>query len=276
MSEEILTYLWDNVSDRFLAEGAIYRELRDLKNRIRRYDEWPVAWMEVAHATKERAERLLQMQNVQTAADDLRRAAIYYFFSQFLLWDDYESKKEIYGQCFRTFRIASKYFDAPQVPIEIPYGNIAMSGYLRLPPDTHRPPCVLLLNGLDTTKEEQYVISTLCVQRGLATISFDGPGQGETFYRQKMSSDYVEAVHAALDFAEVSRRNRHCSSRHHWPKLGQPLCSAGCNARRSSQGCSRLGIYVRLDKLPFHPTSDTCGLYLCYGLQDTRRSSPLS
>ena len=31
MSEDILTYLWDNVSDRFLAEGAIYRELRDLK-----------------------------------------------------------------------------------------------------------------------------------------------------------------------------------------------------------------------------------------------------
>ena len=31
MSEEILTYLWDNVFDRFLAEGAIYRELRDLE-----------------------------------------------------------------------------------------------------------------------------------------------------------------------------------------------------------------------------------------------------
>jgi 2,6-dihydroxypseudooxynicotine hydrolase len=202
MSEAILTYLWDNVSDRFLAEGAIYREIRDLKNRIKRYDEWPAAWMEIANATKDRAERLLQMQNVQTASDDLRRAAIYYFFSQFLLWDDYESKKEIYGHCARTFRMASRHFDLPQLPIEIPYRNIAMPGYLRLPLAINRPPCVLLLNGLDTTKEEQYVISSLCIQRGLATISFDGPGQGETFYQQKMNSDYVEAVHAALDFAE--------------------------------------------------------------------------
>ena len=202
MSEEILSYLWDNVFDRFLAEGAIYRELRDLKNQIRRYDEWRAAWAEVAHATEERAERLLQLENVQTAADDFRRAAIYYFFAQFLLWDDYLGKKETYGHCVRAFRVASKHFDVPQHPIEIPYDNIAMPGYLRLPPGTHRPPCVLLLNGLDTTKEEQLVISNLCVQRGLATISFDGPGQGETFYQKKMSSDYVQAVHAALDFAE--------------------------------------------------------------------------
>ena len=55
---------------------------------------------------------------------------------------------------------------------------------------------------LDTTKEEQLVISTLCVQRGMATLAFDGPGQGEMFYKMKMTPDYVDAVRAALDYAE--------------------------------------------------------------------------
>lgn len=203
MSEELLNYLWDNIFDRFLAEGAIYRELRDLRAEIKRFDDWRAAWAQVARATEERAEHLLKFNNIQSAADDFRRASIYYFFAQFLLWEDHAGKKATYSDCVRTFRLASKYLDVPQQPIEIPFAGIIMPGYLRLPPEVLRPPCVLLLNGLDTTKEEQLVISSLCVQRGLATISFDGPGQGETFDQRKMNSEYVQAVLAALDFAET-------------------------------------------------------------------------
>jgi 2,6-dihydroxypseudooxynicotine hydrolase len=202
MSEETLSYLWQNVMDRFLAEGAVYRELRDLQQRIARYEDWCSAWAEVGRATEERAQRLLESDCTQTAAADLWRSSIYYFFAQFLLWDDAAAKRATYADCARVFRKASNYLDAPQQPIEIPYRDITMLGYLRLPPGIKRPPCVLLLNGLDTTKEEQLVISNLCIQRGLATISFDGPGQGETFYNMKMTPDYVQAVQAALDFAE--------------------------------------------------------------------------
>jgi 2,6-dihydroxypseudooxynicotine hydrolase len=61
---------------------------------------------------------------------------------------------------------------------------------------------VILLGGLDTTKEEQLVISTLCAQRGLATLAFDGPGQGETFYRMKLTAEFDRALAAVLDFLE--------------------------------------------------------------------------
>jgi 2,6-dihydroxypseudooxynicotine hydrolase len=202
MSGETLSYLWQNVMDRFLAEGAVYRELRDIQQRIARYEDWRSAWAEVGRATEERAQRCLESDCTQTAATDLWRSSIYYFFGQFLLWDDAAAKRETYADCARVFRKASNYLDVPQQPIEIPFRDIAMPGYLRLPAGIKRPPCVLLLNGLDTTKEEQLVISNLCVQRGLATISFDGPGQGETFYKMKMTTHYVQAVQAALDFAE--------------------------------------------------------------------------
>ena len=53
MSEEALSYLWQNAMDRFLAEGAVYRELRDLQQRIARYEDWRSAWAEVGRATEE-------------------------------------------------------------------------------------------------------------------------------------------------------------------------------------------------------------------------------
>jgi 2,6-dihydroxypseudooxynicotine hydrolase len=202
MADATLAYLWENITDRFLAEGAVYRELRDLRRRIDRLEEWPAAWAETARATAQRADRLLASGAAQSAAADYWRTSIYYFFSQFLLWDSIETKSTLYAECVRSFRAASMHFDVPQQPIEIPFRGITMPGYLRVPPNVDRPPVVLLLNGLDTTKEEQLVISNLCIQRGLATVSFDGPGSGETLYRMNTMPDYVDAVHAAIDFVE--------------------------------------------------------------------------
>ncbi len=203
MADSILSYMWDNITDRFLAEGANYRELRDLRRCIERLEDWPAAWAETARATEQRAEQLLAAGAVHSAAADYWRASTYYFFSQFLLWSEAETKLKFYSECVRNFRIASKHFEAPQLPIEIPFRDIMMPGYLRVPPNADRPPLVLLLNGLDTTKEEQLVIGNLCIQRGLATLTFDGPGSGETLYKMRTMPDYVDAVHAAIDFAET-------------------------------------------------------------------------
>jgi 2,6-dihydroxypseudooxynicotine hydrolase len=203
MSQDLLAYLWENVTDRFLTEGAIYRELRDLRRRIERIEDWPAAWAETAAETERRAAALASSGAPQSAAAEYWRASIYYFFSQFLLWNDRAAKQRLYAECARNFRLASGLLDVPQQPIEIPFRGVAMPGYLRVPPSTKSPPLVLLLNGLDTTKEEQLVIGNLCIQRGLATLSFDGPGQGETFYKMPITPDYVEAVHAAIDFAQT-------------------------------------------------------------------------
>jgi hypothetical protein len=85
MSQDLLIYLWDNVTDRFLTEGAIYRQLRDLRRRIERLENWPAAWAETAAETERRAAALVSSGALQSAAADYWRASIYYFFSQFLL-----------------------------------------------------------------------------------------------------------------------------------------------------------------------------------------------
>jgi len=201
MSESVLDYLWDNYVHRFLAEGANYQDLLDLRARTRTFSEWPLRWSEIAEAYEQRAENAVSAGFTLTAGEHFARAAVYYFFGQFLFWDDPDTKRRVSEHCARAFRRAAPYLDPPFLPVEIPFDGITMPGYLRLPKGVSKPPCVLLLNGLDTTKEEQLVISNLCVQRGLATLTFDGPGQGETFYKMKMWPGYTEAVVAALDFA---------------------------------------------------------------------------
>jgi 2,6-dihydroxypseudooxynicotine hydrolase len=202
MGEDTLSYLWTNYMHRFLAEGANYRDLLDLRERIKTMDQWPARWSEMARTYEQRADASLAAGFTHTGGADLTRAALYYFFGQFLLWDNVAAKRTASDNAARTFRRAAAYLDPPQRPVDIPFRNITMPGYLRLPQNMKKPPCVLLLNGLDTTKEEQLVISTLCVQRGLATLMFDGPGQGETFYQMKMWPGYTDAVRAVLDFAE--------------------------------------------------------------------------
>lgn len=196
------SFLWSTYIHRMLAEGVHYRDLLDLQARIKSYDDWSAAWSEFAQSADDRGDRALQLNFLHTAGAEFSRASLYYFFAQFVNWKNPEVKRTSYERCVLAFNRAAAYLDPPQRRLEIPFSGINMPGYLRLPKDISNPPLVILLGGLDTTKEEQLVISTLCVRRGLATLSFDGPGQGETFYRRKMSAEFERALSAVFDFAE--------------------------------------------------------------------------
>src|SRR3972149_3416728 len=67
------------------------------------------------------------------------------------------------------------------------------------PPPPPPPPLALLLPGLDSTKEEFFYWENVFLARGLATLSLDGPGQGETGYTTHIRPDYEVAVTIVLD-----------------------------------------------------------------------------
>jgi 2,6-dihydroxypseudooxynicotine hydrolase len=72
-------------------------------------------------------------------------------------------------------------------------------GNLRRPRDEAQPPLVLLVPGLDSTKEEFFRLENVFLDRGMATLSMDGPGQGESGYDLPIRPDYDVAVTAVLD-----------------------------------------------------------------------------
>jgi esterase/lipase len=71
---------------------------------------------------------------------------------------------------------------------------------LRRPHGVATPPVVLLIAGLDSSKEEFHTFSRLFLRRGVATLAFDGPGQGEVEFELPIEPAYERPVGAVLDW----------------------------------------------------------------------------
>ena len=66
----------------------------------------------------------------------------------------------------------------------VPFEQFTIPGYLRMPPNrTGRVPFAIILGGLESTKEESYRFENMFLARGVATCTFDGPGQGEMYFQ---------------------------------------------------------------------------------------------
>src|SRR5262249_37842463 len=61
------------------------------------------------------------------------------------------------------------------------------------------PPLVVIISGLDSTKEEFFHLENVFLARGMATLSMDGPGQGQAGFALPIRPDYEVAVAAMLD-----------------------------------------------------------------------------
>ena len=57
--------------------------------------------------------------------------------------------------------------------------------------------------GLDSTKEETDAYEQPFHPRGMATLVFDGPGQGEAQYDFAIRGDYEVPVKAVIDYVET-------------------------------------------------------------------------
>ena len=78
------------------------------------------------------------------------------------------------------FRKAAQYFDRPLEVIELPFDGKILRGYLQLPPGAAKPPIVMHWGGVDGWKEDRQRQSALFHARGIATLTLDMPGAGES------------------------------------------------------------------------------------------------
>ena len=69
--------------------------------------------------------------------------------------------------------------------VEIPFGERTIPAYLHLPAAGRGPfPCVIQVGGMDSFKEHLVAIyGDRFLERGIARLTFDGPGQGESLTR---------------------------------------------------------------------------------------------
>jgi 2,6-dihydroxypseudooxynicotine hydrolase len=145
------------------------------------------------------ADEALQRDYGITAGEAFRRAAIYYHTGQSGYYEDPEEKYRIQQLQQAAYRKALPRLQPPGRELPIPFEGITLQAVLRLPPNVKEPPCVILNAGGDSTKEEFSTLEEEFLKRGLATLSYDGPGQSTTWKKMKLRPDFEKAVAAVID-----------------------------------------------------------------------------
>ncbi len=203
MSKQLVDEAIERGLHRFLADGVHYRDLRDIQAATSEWGQWCRVWSDFAAAAAQRGENALAAGHRLTAGSELIRAALYYHYAQTFFYVDMAARRATHEAKVRAFMRGAPLVEPPLERVEIPFDGATLPAYLRLPRGRRKPACAILLGGLDTTKEDYIGVSDLCVARGLATLAFDGPGQGETFYRMLWRSDFGRSVHAVVDWLQT-------------------------------------------------------------------------
>jgi 2,6-dihydroxypseudooxynicotine hydrolase len=188
-----------NWAPRFLTQGVDPNDFDRVTAPLERWEQWLDAWVAngdlhagLARDAERRGRRL-------TAGRAWVHATLSYHYAKFVWLVDLDRHRQAADRAVAALRQAHRLLDPTAERVEVAFEGTVMAATLRRPPAAPRPPLVLLLPGLDSTKEEFFNWETVFLERGMATLSLDGPGQGETGYTTHIRPDYEVAVGAALD-----------------------------------------------------------------------------
>jgi dipeptidyl aminopeptidase/acylaminoacyl peptidase len=184
---------------RLFVSGVDYNDAQALLARIARFEDWFPEWEAMAATHEALGEEALGRGNTVTAGAAFLRAAVYYHTAQAVYFTDAREKRRVQERQGAAYRKAMPYLRPPAEQLEIPFDGIRFLGNLRVPDGPRPAPCVLLNPGADSTKEEFHTLENEFLQRGLATFSYDGPGQGLTWAAMKLRPDFEKPVGAVLD-----------------------------------------------------------------------------
>jgi pimeloyl-ACP methyl ester carboxylesterase len=184
---------------RFLTQGVDPNDFHRVTGSLESWADWLDAWCANADMHAELAAVAEADGNQLSAGQAWVRAALSYHFAKFVWVLDMDRHRMATEKSVAALRRAHRMLDFTAERVEIPFGSEQLVANLRRPAGIGSAPLVLLLPGLDSAKEEFYHWENVFLLRGLATLSIDGPGQGETGYRLPLRADYEVATSAAID-----------------------------------------------------------------------------
>jgi 2,6-dihydroxypseudooxynicotine hydrolase len=184
---------------RLIQNGVDYNDMTTTIARTETWADWLPQWNRTADVQAAFAREADEAGHALTAGQAWRRASVNRHFGKFVWMVDLDLAAEATRTSVRETLTALARLDPTGERLEVPFAGDTAYANLRRPPGVTRPPYVVLIPGLDSTKEEFFFFEQSFLDRGLATISLDGPGQGETGLAVPIRPDYEVAVAALLD-----------------------------------------------------------------------------
>jgi 2,6-dihydroxypseudooxynicotine hydrolase len=167
----------------FLNCGVDAESLDRVLGRITGLGSWVDEWEGLGRGREDAARKALAEGRTEEARDGFLTASAAFNFAQYVIFLDIRRKRQLHEQCVAAYACAAPLLDPPAIPFEVIYRRRPMRGYLRIPHGVRPAPVVVMFNGTNAVKEELHWWSESLLERGVATVVFDGPGLGETFHR---------------------------------------------------------------------------------------------
>jgi pimeloyl-ACP methyl ester carboxylesterase len=165
--------------------GEVHRIGLRLRSHLGDDAAWCREWSREAEKVERAGRSLLQAGRRASAARYLLRAANYYHVGERFLQPK-SAGLDVYRRGVDCFRDAARVMRRPRIEhVEIPYEGKSLPAILvhaeTLPGRAGPVPAMVFFDGFDITKEIQYFkgIPDL-VERGIACLVVDGPGNGES------------------------------------------------------------------------------------------------
>lgn len=167
-------------------------------------ESWHAEWLRIAEHNDNRGDMEEAAGHVRTAMNCWLRAADYYRSAEFWLLPNDPRRLATFDRCEHASRKWLRYVggEAVQVPYE---RGVAMPAYFVKPRNVVKPPVLISFGGLDSFKDELWFMTGRgAVQRGIAVLMVDGPGQGGTLRRHGIATrhDYEVPVGRCVDWLE--------------------------------------------------------------------------
>jgi dienelactone hydrolase len=192
----------DHWAPRFVQAGVDYNDFVATTDGVEHWEEWHAAWCRNGDMHAGLAEEAAAAGHRRSAGEAWARATLGYHFAKFVWMVDRELSRAAADRAVAAMAKTYEFLDPAAERIEVPLDGGRVVGNLRRPAGDSNPPLVLLVPGLDSTKEEFFRLENVFLDRGMATLSMDGPGQGESGYELPIRPDYDVAVAAVLDSLE--------------------------------------------------------------------------
>ncbi|MEE8443420.1 MAG: prolyl oligopeptidase family serine peptidase [Dehalococcoidia bacterium] len=187
-------------------QGDVYRVGSRLLDHVGDDELWFQEWRRLGDEVRALASGEEEKGRRLTAAGAYLRACCYYQMGERFRTPKDDAALEAYRTAVDCFHRYAALTDTPSIePVEVPYEGGSLPGYMVQPirSEPGPAPCVVFFDGLDVTKELQFVRGVMeIVRRGVACLIMDGPGTGEAIRLRNLPLryDYEVAGSAALDY----------------------------------------------------------------------------
>lgn len=178
--------------NRATASGLIREDFESAAKQAKHWEHLPHYFSAIASDLNEKAIYWEDLGLLPRASAHYLQSSLWDFYAQLLSLKEEDNKALFYARCAQSYRHAAPHFEYPGSQVDIPNQAGTLKGYLRLPgPAPERAyPCVILVNDINSAKEELHYTENAFLKMGIATLSFDLPGFGESFQDRLDSCDF--------------------------------------------------------------------------------------